>query len=156
MDGLAIVLSVVLGSYGLLLGAKFALLRSRLIWRLRNRLIVTYVFVGAVPIMLILALAFCGTWIVVGQIATYLVSSELSRRAAALENPAKFLSAAPTKDRPDVMRQIAPLLRDRYPGFEAIVTGDQAYRYPPDSNSIRLPAIGRSSPASSRKTENPA
>jgi sigma-B regulation protein RsbU (phosphoserine phosphatase) len=139
LDGLAIVLSVLLGSYALILGAKIALHRSRLIWRLRNRLIVTYVFVGAVPILLILALAFCGTWIVVGQIATYLVSSELTRRANALENPARYLSEVPASERGDLMKQMSPLLRDRYPGFQALVTGDQPYRYP-DDNKLTLPS----------------
>ena len=37
--------------------------RSRVIWRLRNRLIVTYVFIAVVPTFLLLALALLrGTW----------------------------------------------------------------------------------------------
>src|SRR5579859_1606985 len=43
------------------------------IWRLRNRLMVTYLFIAVVPIVLILALAAVGTWIVAGQMAIYLV-----------------------------------------------------------------------------------
>ncbi|HZL57774.1 MAG TPA: hypothetical protein VFC21_11855, partial [Bryobacteraceae bacterium] len=42
------------------------------IWRLRNRLILTYVFIGLVPIVLILALTALGTYIVSGQAAVYL------------------------------------------------------------------------------------
>jgi sigma-B regulation protein RsbU (phosphoserine phosphatase) len=133
LEGMAIILSVLLGSYAMIWGAKVALRHSRLIWRLRNRLIVTYVFVGAVPIVLILALAVCGTWIVVGQIATYLVSSELTRRASALENPARFLSEAPAAERPEIMKQMVPLMRDRFPGFEVAVSGDKPYRYPADT-----------------------
>jgi sigma-B regulation protein RsbU (phosphoserine phosphatase) len=108
--------------------------RSRLIWRLRERLIVTYMFMGAVPIILILALAFCGGWIVVGQVATYLVSSEISRRASTLENPARFLSQSRPQDRPEILKQMGPLLHDRAPGFEILVVGDQTFHYPPESN----------------------
>src|ERR1017187_5731483 len=68
---------VVLAITGIFLA--FRLMRKS-IWRLRNRLYVTWVFIGVVPIVLILALAAIGTWIVAGQIAVYLVSSELKRR----------------------------------------------------------------------------
>ncbi len=127
---------VAYGSFSLL---RIVVRRSRLIWHLRNRLIVTYMFIGAVPIVLILALAYCGAWIVVGQMATYLVSSELSRRAAMLEGPARFLSEAPAIYRGDVVREITPLLRDRAPGFEVLVTGDGDFRYPPGNDLDSLP-----------------
>ena len=132
-SALAVLLTLVVVSGGIVLGARLALRHSRLIWRLRNRLIVTYVFVGVVPIVLILVLAFVGTWIVAGQIAAYLVSSELARRALALENPARFMSQASANERAEVTKQLAPLLAGRYPGFEILVTGDQTYRYPADS-----------------------
>src|ERR1019366_1030966 len=69
------------------------------IWRLRNRLIVAYVFIAFVPIVLILALAGVGTYIVAGQVAVYLVTSELQRRAASLESHARFLSRAKAPNR---------------------------------------------------------
>src|SRR3954466_10492505 len=59
----------------------FRLVRKS-IWRLRNRLYVTYIFIGVVPIVLILLLTGFGTYIVTGQVAAYLVSAELQRRAA--------------------------------------------------------------------------
>ena len=130
---LSALVTLVLVSIGIVEGARLTLRHSRLIWRLRNRLIVTYVFVGVVPIVLILVLTFLGMWIVVGQIATYLVTSELNRRAVALENPARFLSEAPANDRADVVKQLAPLLQGRYPGFEVLVTGDAPFRYPVNS-----------------------
>ena len=130
---LAALLTPVLVAYGLIFIARVILRRSRPIWHVRNRLIVTYLFMGAVPIVLILALAYSGAWIVVGQVATYLVGSELHRRALLLENPARFLSQSTPAERPEIFKQMVPLLRDRAPGFEALVTGDQDYRYPPDS-----------------------
>src|ERR1700736_78829 len=44
------------------------------IWRLRNRLIVTYLFIGVVPVVLILILCAIGGYIVAGQVAVFLLS----------------------------------------------------------------------------------
>src|SRR5581483_7993773 len=49
---------------------------GRAIWRLRNRLIVAYLFIAVVPIILILALAAIAIYMVTGQVAVYLASSE--------------------------------------------------------------------------------
>jgi phosphoserine phosphatase RsbU/P len=134
-SGLATAAALILAIWLLFLAGRLLLKKSRVIWRLRNRLIVTYLFMGAVPIVLILALAYCGAWIVVGQVATYLVASELGRRAAVLENPARFLTQAPAGVRADIIKQMAPLLRGRAPGFEVAITGggDQTFHYPPES-----------------------
>src|ERR1700722_4220414 len=80
------------------------------IWRLRNRLYVTYVFIGIVPIVLILLLAVSGTWIVTGQIAVYLMSSELDRRAATLLTEARILSQAKPGERAAAMEHMGRLL----------------------------------------------
>jgi sigma-B regulation protein RsbU (phosphoserine phosphatase) len=142
---LRVLITLALVAYGLFRLGRLILQRSRIIWRLRNRLIVTYVFVGAVPIVLILALTYCGAWIVVGQVATYLVSSELQHRAAALQSPARFLSQAVPSERAGLAAQVASLLRERAPGLEMLVTGDDtfnpAFRYPPES-TLEAPAPG--------------
>src|SRR5579862_9105869 len=49
------------------------IIRSRLLWRLRRRLIVAYILIGVVPISLILVLVFLGAFIINGQFAAYLV-----------------------------------------------------------------------------------
>jgi phosphoserine phosphatase RsbU/P len=122
------ILTIALVCYGL-----FRSMRAAAIWRLRNRLMVTYVFVGAVPILLLLALTFFGAWIVVGQVATYLATSEIHRRALLLENPARYLALAPANVRSEIVKEMAPLLKDRAPGFQILVTGDQTLRYPADN-----------------------
>jgi sigma-B regulation protein RsbU (phosphoserine phosphatase) len=111
----------------------FRLIRKS-IWRLRNRLYVTYVFVGVVPIALILLLTGFGTYIVTGQVAAYLVSAELERRAAALVSPVRVLSQAKPADRPAVAAQIERVLGQRMPHLEIVVTGDQPFHYPAGSN----------------------
>src|SRR5580704_4479672 len=103
------------------------------IWRLRNRLYVTWFFIGVVPILLILALAASGTWIVSGQVAAYLVSSELERRAEFLATPVRILSQADPVDRPMIAAQMGHLLAERMPGIEVVISGDPALRYPPES-----------------------
>jgi phosphoserine phosphatase RsbU/P len=53
-------------------------LRSRLLWRLLPRLVVTYVLIGVVPISLILVLALLGAFIINGQFAAFLVILRLN------------------------------------------------------------------------------
>jgi sigma-B regulation protein RsbU (phosphoserine phosphatase) len=133
-----------LAGYGFIRLTRALLRRSRLIWSMRNRLIVTYVFIGVVPIVLILVLAYVGTWIVVGQFATYLVSSGLTRRAQTLEQPARFLAATRPADRPRAVEQLDPLMRMRDPGFAFVIadaTGEP-FRYPADS-TLTPPAGSR-------------
>ncbi|MDE3196418.1 MAG: SpoIIE family protein phosphatase [Acidobacteriota bacterium] len=130
---LAAVLTIGLAIYGFFTFSRLVLRRSRLIWSLRNRLIVTYMFMGVVPIGLILALAYCGAWIVVGQIATFLVGTELNRRAAVLEDPVRILARSRPGDRDAILQQVAPLLARREPGFQVSIAGDAEYHYPPGS-----------------------
>ena len=50
------------------------------IWRLRNRLLVTYLFIAVVPLVLVAALAELGGLSLVNQFAVFLVTSALDRR----------------------------------------------------------------------------
>src|SRR5215470_6327624 len=52
------------------------------LWRLRNRLIVSYLFIAVVPITLVALLVATAGWILMGQIAIYMVNAELERRMA--------------------------------------------------------------------------
>ena len=51
--------------------------RQRLLWRLRNRLIVTYVFIGVIPIILLLSMVLLAAYLFAGQFATYVALSDL-------------------------------------------------------------------------------
>lgn len=53
----------------------FRWLRDKLLWRLRNRLIVTYVFIGVIPVMLLVTLSLTGFYLFAGQFATFVVTS---------------------------------------------------------------------------------
>src|SRR5258708_13093914 len=50
--------------------------RDHVMWRLRNRLIVTYLFIGGVPLFLVLVLALMSGYFFTGQFATFLAVSD--------------------------------------------------------------------------------
>ena len=69
---LAALAAIFMGVVSLVKIGRMAL--RNLIWRLRNRLIVAYLFIAVVPIVLILALMLVTSYAVVGQVAVYLVN----------------------------------------------------------------------------------
>src|SRR5271167_458540 len=64
----------------------FRWVRQRLLWRLRNRLIVTYTFIGVIPILLLVAMALIAGYLFAGQFATYVASAELQSELHHLES----------------------------------------------------------------------
>jgi phosphoserine phosphatase RsbU/P len=60
-------------------------LKARLLWRLRNRLIVTYVFIGVIPAALLIVMALFTIYLFAGQFANFVVISELNSRLRSLE-----------------------------------------------------------------------
>jgi phosphoserine phosphatase RsbU/P len=56
----------------------FRWLRNQLLWRLRNRLIVTYVFIGVIPVVLLVTLAATAFYLFAGQFATFIVTTGLN------------------------------------------------------------------------------
>jgi sigma-B regulation protein RsbU (phosphoserine phosphatase) len=75
----------------------FRWIKAKALWRLRNRLIVTYVFIGFVPLVLLVALALGSFYLFAGQFATFIVTtglnSELSSLSAANSTIARHLSS---------------------------------------------------------------
>jgi sigma-B regulation protein RsbU (phosphoserine phosphatase) len=61
-------------------------LKAELLWRLRNRLIVTYVFIGVIPVVLVMAMASITIYLFAGQFANFVVTSELDSRLRSLES----------------------------------------------------------------------
>ncbi len=68
--------------------------RRRLMWRLRNRLIVTYVFIGVIPIILLVAMALLAGYLFAGQFATYVASADLQSELQHLESANTALAVA--------------------------------------------------------------
>jgi sigma-B regulation protein RsbU (phosphoserine phosphatase) len=112
----------------------------KVIWRLRNRLVVAYLFIAVVPIVLILVLVGLGGYSLTGQIAVYLVSTELDRRAESLIGPAQGLLITPAAARADRIRWMAPYLEQRFKGLEMLILDRGEWRYPETSRLTAPPA----------------
>jgi sigma-B regulation protein RsbU (phosphoserine phosphatase) len=64
----------------------FRWMKARMLWRLRNRLIVTYVFIGVIPVVLLVALAIGSFYLFAGQFATFIVTTGLDSELVSLES----------------------------------------------------------------------
>lgn len=119
----------------------FRVSAKKVLWRLRNRLIVAYVFIAVVPIGLIVMLVAIGAYILTGQIAVYLVNAELERRTAALSGSARWLAQIQAKDRTAALQRTVSVLQDRFPDLEGVLGGPTVEHYPP-SSELAPPAAG--------------
>ncbi len=63
----------------------FRWLKRKILWRVRNRLIVTYVFIGVIPAVLLVAMALITLYGLAGQFAVFVVTSEISSQLRSLE-----------------------------------------------------------------------
>ncbi len=128
---------VVLCAWEVLRLARIGLRRA--IWRLRNRLIVAYVLIAVVPILLILALAGLGAYTLGGQIAVYLVRSELDRRVASLTAATDLLARADSASRLETMRRSGEIYRERFPDLSFLIKERGATLRWPENASVSLP-----------------
>ena len=68
--------------------------RTRLLWSLRNRLIVAYLFIAVVPILLIVTLVVLAGRILYSQLGAYLLYEDIQRRIEMLADTAEHIAAA--------------------------------------------------------------
>jgi phosphoserine phosphatase RsbU/P len=76
LSGLAILFFAIVG---------FRWLRAQLLWRLRNRLIVTYVFIGVIPVILLVLISMITLYLLAGQFASFVVTSEITSHLRSME-----------------------------------------------------------------------
>ena len=62
----------------------FRWVKRRILWRLRNRLIVTYVFIGVIPAVLLIAMGLITLYGLGGQFAVFVVTSEIHTQLRSL------------------------------------------------------------------------
>jgi phosphoserine phosphatase RsbU/P len=111
------------------------------IWRLRNRLIAAYLFIAVVPIVLILLLVGIGGWMVIGQMAVYLVNTELTHREMSLWFPAEALAVHPTNGDPQpAVRRFSMMIRNGFPNFQLLVKGAHPIRFP-ENGDLNTPSL---------------
>ncbi|MDZ4801874.1 MAG: SpoIIE family protein phosphatase [Bryobacteraceae bacterium] len=111
-----------------------------MLWRLRNRLIVAYIFIALVPVVLITLLVGLGAYLVGGQVTIYVVNSELERRTASLRGTIEFLARDDPSQRVDWAKNVAPVLERMNPGIELFVQDHATWSYPARTYLPNLPA----------------
>jgi len=128
--------------------------KRRMLWRVRRKLILSYVFVGVVPVLLVVAFFLLAGLLIFFNVSAYLVASSLH----AVEADARFLAQTTVADlaksesrsRREVLERMRSTLSTRYAGasFALVPTSGQACA----GASVRPPAEpavrpGRDQPA---------
>ncbi len=109
----------------------FLRLMRRFVWRIRNRLIVAYIFIGVVPVLLIFAMLTIGLYVLMGQVATYLLTRELQHRNEIVRDCASILGWQTAEhfkkeDLEQVATQTLLHLQRRIPNLQAIIRIDKS------------------------------
>ncbi|MGE5114629.1 MAG: PP2C family protein-serine/threonine phosphatase [Acidobacteriaceae bacterium] len=121
-------------------------LRRNLMWRLRNRLVVTYVFIGVIPVLLLLAMGAIAGYLFAGQFATYVVTEDISEELQRLEAGNAMLATeiAARAQEPhfsvdEIVKAAHERLGTEFPGRTITVwMGEKPYIVPAGPNSIPL------------------
>ncbi|HEY7817334.1 MAG TPA: hypothetical protein VIG29_03875, partial [Vicinamibacteria bacterium] len=54
-------------------------LRTKLLWRIRRKLVISYLLIGLVPTLLILFFFLLSAFFIVGQVSSYVLNTEIGR-----------------------------------------------------------------------------
>ncbi len=83
LGGWVIFLSIV--AIVLLVLAGLRWMRLHMLWRLRNRLIVTYVFIGVIPVFLLVVISIIALYLFAGQFASFMITSDIATHLRSME-----------------------------------------------------------------------
>lgn len=120
----------------------FKLLRlwiRKVLWRVRYRMIVLFLFIGLMPLILVTALAGLAGYVLTGQIAVYMATGELDRRASRLQGIAAALAwtlrTSEIGRRAGLVQSYVEPAAQNWPGVQALVV-DAGRRivFPPGAN----------------------
>ena len=136
-------------------------MRARLLWRVRRKLILSYILIGAVPILLLVAFSLLAFLLIFFDVSSYLVQNRLTTLTEQANNLARTtlieVERTPFDGRPDVLARRQGVLETRYPGVElAMVSTSGAPRcgvppsadLPPATDALPRWVTTRSLPAS--------
>ena len=128
-----------------------------LLWRLRNRLIVTYLFIGVMPILLLLLMGGVAGYFFAGQFAIYVVFSDLHSELQHLQAANDSLAAQlfPLESGGRLNEKIAGEFTrasdERFPGRTVTVSSRKKATFSPPAESC-FPSRRRRCPISSVQT----
>jgi sigma-B regulation protein RsbU (phosphoserine phosphatase) len=91
VGGWAVFTTMVFAFCAMVLGFRWGF--RPLLWRLRNRLIITYLFIGVMPILLLLLMGGLAGYLFAGQFATYVAFSDLNSELQHLQAANDSLAA---------------------------------------------------------------
>lgn len=129
----------------LLLGVRWV--RRVLLWRLRNRLIVTYVFIGVIPVLLIGLMAYLTGYLLAGQFAAFVARSDLDAEIKSLQAMNSTLAGSVTPRAGQTRlsadsAELATHLYDQLPeaGFRVWFRGQPLFARSPRNEVMAFPA----------------
>ncbi|MFN0100480.1 MAG: PP2C family protein-serine/threonine phosphatase [Bryobacteraceae bacterium] len=110
------------------------------IWRLRNRLLLSYVFIAVVPILLLAILGLFGAWALSGQVAVYLVTQEFQQDLDSLHASASAMLRAMEDSTGPQPGRLLGFLSTRFPGIEILLhNGKTEVLRSPESSKLQHP-----------------
>jgi len=119
-------------------------LQAQLLWRVRRKLILSYILIGAVPILLLIAFALLGFLLVFFDVGSYLVQNRinglLDQASGLARTTLVEIDRSTFETRPDVLARRQTVLETRYPGISLAIlptTGAPRCGLPPSKD---LPA----------------
>ena len=107
-------------------------LRSKLLWRIRRKLIISYLLIGMVPTVLILFFFLLSAYLVFGQVSSYILSASLEKTEAEAAQAADLAVAdllSTTQGDPStaeiehILRECLSSMSPNYPGVSAAYVG---------------------------------
>lgn len=126
-------------SLGYYLGRLFGYVRGRVLWRLRRRLIVAYVFIAVVPIVLIIILVLIKDFLNSGQFAAFLVTLKLREGAGQIQQISRVVGHEVRQTK----AKSPEALLDVMQGFFQRELGEHAKSYPGLEITLRVGASVR-------------
>ena len=114
---------------------------AKLLWRMRNRLIVTYVFIGVIPLMLLVSLAGLSIYLFAGQFATFMVTSRLDSELQRLrtQNAVVAGEIAARLDAGQNEASLKGLVKTDENSVAAWLNGKQILKMPDNSPEFSVP-----------------
>jgi sigma-B regulation protein RsbU (phosphoserine phosphatase) len=114
----------------------------KLIWGLRNRLLVAYLFIAVVPVLLILSLAGMTVFILARQLGVYVAIDELNHRIARLHAATDAIAGSDDTAREHALGAMSRALSGRFPGVSLILRQSSAVTTVPGDSSLTPPPPG--------------
>ncbi|HYE25576.1 MAG TPA: SpoIIE family protein phosphatase [Clostridia bacterium] len=129
----------------LLLGYRW--LKQKFMWRLRNRLIVTYVFIGVIPLVLVITMGLLAAYLFAGQFSSFVMTNDLQseiKRIAVLNQLSANHVAAELKKGAELTAKLAPETDSGARQIVAYYRGKAVVLQPGEDPEAKVP---RSAPA---------